>query len=1340
MRDPRHGLRSCRRHSRLITMFAVAAAVGIPALLSLCAQGPGTPDSPGMRGENEGNAPKYRPGEVLVRFRPGVAKEAKAAAHAAVRGQVIRQYRIVPGLQHVRLPEGMTVEQAVARYQKNPSILHAHPNYLRELRVIPNDPDFAQQWGLNNTGQNGGTPDADIDAPEAWDLTAGDSSVVVGVIDTGIDYTHEDLAANMFQNSADCNSNGLDDDGNGYADDCHGIDTVHLDSDPMDDNGHGTHVAGIIGAMGNNELGLAGVNWDVRIMACKAADAEGYLAGSDAIACMEYIADMKDRGVNIAAVNASYGGPGFDPDERAAIEGLLQREILLVAAAGYDAPDQDLVRDYPASYRLPNIIVVTMTDRFDARPSSANYGRRTVDLGAPGSSILSTMVPDNNLGLSSCTSDALYCSLSGTSMAAPHVTGVAALLEAYNPSLDWKAIKNLILAGGDDNPALENTVTQKRLNAYGALTCSDSTLLARLQPVRNVVSTTVNEPVDLAALHIHCSSPNGEVQVTVNPGEDVITLLDDGTGSDQAAGDGIYSGQFLPAVLGTYALTFPGDEVVTVHVLYNYQPESVPFDYREITGTNLDLGDDDSAHFDLPFPVQFGGGDFSHIYVGSNGLVSFTDPLNPYYNSYIPDDEAFTLVAPLWDDLEPYVGTDHNVFWDVIGTEPNREVVVEWRDVKPFGCPYSATVTFQVVFSEDSNDILFNYADTIVGDVCSFADQGANATVGVQVSPTTGTQYSRNTASLTDNMSLRWTLDSLGLSPSSLDFGGARVGTTSDPQTITVTNQTGGVLTISSVEVSGDFAQSNTCTGPLAASASCTIDVTFTPTALGARTGEITITSDAAGSPHRVGLIGSGTAPAVTLAPASLDFGPQAVGWTSPPHTVTLTNSGTGALNITSIVTSGDFAETNNCGTSLDPDQSCTINVTFTPSVEGTRSGELTTTSDAASSPDVVSLTGEGIPAPAVSLSSTSLDFGDQLVDTTSLPQTVTLTNSGTLVLYITSFEITEEFDQTNDCGTSVAAGASCIVNFTFSPTAVGTAAGQLTITDDAPDSPQSIVLTGRGTQPAVSLSPANLSFGDQVVGGTSSARSVTLTNSGTATLNISNITASGDFAQSNDCGTSVAAGGSCTISVTFTPTASGTRDGTLTITDDAPGSPHGTDLTGQGTDFALDTSSGSSDSASVTAGQTANYTLTLTPTGFIGTVSMSCSGAPRAATCTASPSSLTLDGSTPADVAVSVGTTARSMAPPVGPPGSMGRLATPWLLWLLALLMLTGLSLAARRRAAGALAMALLAVALWSACGGGDGVTPLPQTGTPAGTYPITVTATSGSLSRSTALSLTVR
>src|SRR5262249_10819858 len=271
-----------------------------------------------------------------------------------------------------------------------------------------------------------------------------------------------------------------------------------------------------------------------------------------------------------------------------------------------------------------------------------------------------------------------------------------------------RAIKNLILAGGDTIPGLTgNTVTQKRLNARGALSCADAMVYSRLLPVGGSVTSSVGTPVDLAALNINCASPNGTVVVTADPGGQQVTLLDDGQGPDRAAGDGIYSGQWFPTAVGTYTLTFPDGDQVTAQVLGSYQVSQTTSSYRTIVGTNLNLDDDGVAFVGAPFLIPFGGGRFNGVFVSANGNASFTGGFTSPDNVALPTLQVPTLLAPWWDDLFPVAGTAQNVFWDVLGSAPNRELVVEWRDVRVSACQTSttATIKFQIVFFESSDSV-----------------------------------------------------------------------------------------------------------------------------------------------------------------------------------------------------------------------------------------------------------------------------------------------------------------------------------------------------------------------------------------------------------------------------------------------------------------------------------------------------------------------------------------------------------------------------------------------------------------------------------------------------------
>lgn len=496
--------------------------------------------------------------------------------------------------------------------------------------------------------------------------------------------------------------------------------------------------------------------------------------------------------------------------------------------------------------------------------------------------------------------------------------------------------------------------------------------------------------------------------------------------------------------------------------------------------------------------------------------------------------------------------------------------------------------------------------------------------------------------------------------------------------------------------------------------------------------------------------------PALLLSPASLNLGSQTVGTTSSAQTVTFTNNTSSAVSITGISIIGsnasDFAQTDNCGSSVAANSNCAISVTFTPSVSGTRSATLSVADSVGT--QSVSLTGTGSNSgAAIAVSPMSLTFSSQTLGTSSTPQAVTLTNTGNAVLSITSIGITGtnavDFSQTNDCGSSVAASASCAVNVTFTPQASGTRTATLSISDNAQGSPQTVVLsgTGSGGTPVVSVSPTSLTFADQLAGSSSTAQTISVKNTGTGALSISGISIGGanssDFAETNTCGTTVAAGSNCQVNVTFTPSATGARMATLSISDTAAGSPQTVSLSGSGTDLSLGAASGGSTSSTITAGQTATYNLQLSPaSGFSGSVSLSCSGVPTAATCSVSPSSLNVTGNSAVPFMVSVTTTARSLVPLNYPRAGRPRRILELLSALLAAFVTLLLSVKSGRlklKQVLVMAPAIALLLLLSACAGGNSSS-TGVTGTPAGTYTVVVNAKAQGATRSLNLTLTVQ
>lgn len=359
---------------------------------------------------------------------------------------------------------GMSTKEAIERLKSHQAIEYVEPDYRVSIAATPNDPRFEDLWGLNNEGQTGGTADADIDAPEAWSISTGSRDVVVGVIDTGVDYSHPDLAANVWVNSGEIAGDGIDNDGNGYVDDVHGINAITDAGDPMDDEGHGTHVSGTIGASGNNGVGIVGVNHDVSIAGCKFLAADGTGSTSGAIKCIDYMVGLKNSGVNLRVLNNSWGGGGYSQALADAITASEEADILFVAAAGNDAVDNDVNPHYPSNYENDNVLSIASTDSRDNMSGFSQWGLTSVDMGAPGSAILST-IPGGG-----------YASYSGTSMATPHVAGAAALVLSVNPDLTTLELKELLMSSGDANAALNGkTVAGTRLNVNQALIDADPT-------------------------------------------------------------------------------------------------------------------------------------------------------------------------------------------------------------------------------------------------------------------------------------------------------------------------------------------------------------------------------------------------------------------------------------------------------------------------------------------------------------------------------------------------------------------------------------------------------------------------------------------------------------------------------------------------------------------------------------------------------------------------------------------------------------------------------------------------------------------------------------------------
>ncbi|HEX8130998.1 MAG TPA: S8 family serine peptidase [Pyrinomonadaceae bacterium] len=430
--------------------------------------------------------------EVIVRFRPGTSRAAIERITEGLNDRLLDRFEFINNQAVIADEDGLAPETVASEYRGLPEVEYAEPNFVIELDPTghvaddsdealrgrdddddddddppvvrhpgdggaqPNDPLFNEQWSLLNTGQREGKSGADVCATRAWTKTKGSRKIVVAVIDTGVDYNHQDLSKNMWTRPASLAP--YSDEDLGDFDDRHGFDAADNDGDPMDDNGHGTHCAGIIGAEGDNSDGIAGVNWEVEIMPLKFLGRSGSGTTKDAIECINYVVARKKAGVDVRIISASWGSTARSRALGDAIKRAGDEGILFIAAAGNSSTNNDTRPHYPSNYDLPNVLSVAALTRTDVLARFSNFGAKTVHIGAPGAEIMSTW-PGNQ-----------YEEHSGTSMATPVVSGVAALILSVNPDLSVTDLRRRLLDTVDKLPALDGKVSSGgRINAARAV-------------------------------------------------------------------------------------------------------------------------------------------------------------------------------------------------------------------------------------------------------------------------------------------------------------------------------------------------------------------------------------------------------------------------------------------------------------------------------------------------------------------------------------------------------------------------------------------------------------------------------------------------------------------------------------------------------------------------------------------------------------------------------------------------------------------------------------------------------------------------------------------------------
>ncbi len=578
---------------------------------------------------------RMAPHELIVRFRKNLSSD-KALRMIRDAGAFVKTHIGALGYYVLSLPPDLTVNEALRVFKKHDAVERVEPNYLIPIKMIPDDPAFSNQWALDNARQNGGTYRADIDATEAWDIEKGNERVIIAVVDTGVDYTHPDLAANIWHNPREIPGNGIDDDGNGYVDDTIGWDFVDAsggasnedyktpDNDPMDRDGHGTHVAGIIGAVANNGIGIAGVAWRCRIMPVRAGyktpSGDGVLQSDDAAQAIVYAAE---NGAKV--INLSWGDTQKSSLIEDAVVFAANRGALICAAAGNE-DSSNLV--YPAASDNNAVIAVGATDSQDRKATFSNYGD-WVDVFAPGVDIYSTY-PGNS-----------YREMSGSSMATPLVSGLAALLFSYLPEISPLEAKARIMRSVDVGADLAGkSLTSGRINTYNALTAI------------------------FVAPHIFSLNP-----ATAHEG-DQISIFGDGFGKEQGNGAVIFDLEKAGAIISwsnTVIVCRVPEGAQTGEVVVNTQEGRSnsfkitiqPTLYDETLVENAFIGkgegqgwqaDDQSWLYQLPFVFPFFGRQYESVHISSNGFLYFSDDPASYGNSANAL-KGRCMIAPLWDDL-----------------------------------------------------------------------------------------------------------------------------------------------------------------------------------------------------------------------------------------------------------------------------------------------------------------------------------------------------------------------------------------------------------------------------------------------------------------------------------------------------------------------------------------------------------------------------------------------------------------------------------------------------------------------------------------------------------------
>ena len=970
--------------------------------------------------------PRVIPGELIIKYRSDAAPSARANYLARIKANRVREFRRF-NMEHVRLRD-MTTEEALRRFSRDPSIEYVEPNYEITLDAIPNDPRFPELYGMRNTGQTGGTSGADIKATSAWDVFTGDPNIKIGIIDTGVDYNHPDLAANVWTNPGEIPGNGIDDDANGYVDDVHGYDFVNNDGDPFDDNGHGSHCAGTIAGVGDNNIGVTGVNWHAKVVGIKFLSGSGSGSTAGAISGVQYAI-----AIGCKLTSNSWGGGGFSQALLDVINQAGAAGQLFVAASGNSSANTDTSPHYPSAYDSPYIISVAATDHNDNLASFSNYGATTVDIAAPGVSILS------------CQPGGGYQLLSGTSMATPHVAGVVGLAMGRFPSATNLFIKQLILNSADVKPQLAGKcLTGGRLNAFLTIADPDTTepgavadlavtgtgsshmvlawtatgddngtgrasaydLRYSTSPITaaNFASATpVVGPDPLPAGSAETFELGGLTHST--PYYVALKALDEfgntgalsnvATGTtlgppDLAASPGTFAATLLTGATETQTLTLSNvgqgtlDFSIPTPELMFTQP--APFEY-----VPLAKGADD-IQIGQPVLAGAGGPDgFGYRWIDSNEpggpAFAWEDITGSGSLLALTGDDATSGAVPIGFDFPFYGGSFNSLRVCTNGwlSFTSTATAYDNQQLPNAGAPTSLVAPMWDDMDFGTGSYVYTYGDAshfVVSWVAAPRYQSGGPYTFQAILYATG--------------EIRFQYLTMGTVTNSATVGIQNEARTVGLTTAFNTNYLANNLAVRILPLR-QWLNVTPTAGRIPAGQSQNLSVNFNALGVegGIFDGTIRIVNNDPDEnptllPAQLHVLG---APDIALSPATVDFGTFFVG-ANPTRTLAVNNPGTDALVVTNITSSDGDVTPDVTAFTLNPHQTRNVILTFAPASARTLSGTVTVVSNDPDTPSLsVNMVGQATPAPVVLVSPDAFDVS--LLTNTATSRTLRLTNTG---------------------------------------------------------------------------------------------------------------------------------------------------------------------------------------------------------------------------------------------------------------------------------------------------------------------------------------------------------